>query len=285
MLMFSFLSGSCKVPLEIEKFVKKVSFSSLKQYPDIKRNFHLLQNLCVNIIEFQEGKYHWKMLLVTNPKKSLGAFWFLPHDDEDTAFDSAVYATVKYGGGFLAIMASDKRYFNGQDPNRNFGETKNIARICKQQFTKAPKYSHIIFSIINAYRDKHYPYLALHNNKNGHRNNGGTGGVSILKSSSIVKSYPAHKGITRKDKGLRDEDTLVYIAGLSKTPNRNKLTNLLKNGLNTKYEIIRASYNDCSLSNYIVLSKKTSNYYNLETEHQDLKTQKLMIDKIMELLK
>ena len=71
------------------------------------------------------------MLLVTNEEHPVGPFWFLPHDDENTAFDSAVYATKKYGGGFLAVMANNERYYKGQDPNRNFGDTYGIVRRCK----------------------------------------------------------------------------------------------------------------------------------------------------------
>lgn len=278
------IDASCNIPNNIRGLLENSSLDSLKKHSDIRRNFNALQNLCVNVVSFKEGKYNWRMLLVTNPKKQKGAFWFLPHDDENTAFDSAVYATLKYGGGFLAVMANDNRYFNGQDPNRNFGETKQTAKICKQQHYPAPKYSKIVFDIIDTYKEKRYPYMALHNNKNGHSGNGGSGGVSILQSSSVVQSYPANLNITKSDTGLRDEDTLVYIAGFSKTPDRKKLNMLLKNGLNTKYEIITNSNNDCSLSNYIVLNKKTTNYYNLESQHNDLRTQKIVIDRIMRLL-
>ncbi|MFK5975286.1 MAG: hypothetical protein QM493_02150 [Sulfurovum sp.] len=285
LITLSTLSASCQIPNNIRGLLEKSSLHSLKKHSDIRKNFNALKYLCVDVITFKEGKYKWRMLLVTNPKQQKGAFWFLPHDDENTAFDSAVYGTLKYGGGFLAVMANNNRYFKGQDPNRNFGNSKATAKICRKQHYPAPKYSKIVFDIIDTYRDRRYPYMALHNNKNGHRGNGGSGGVSILKSSRIVKSYPAFDNITKRDRGLRDEDSLVYIAGFSKTPNRTKLNNLLREGLNTKYEIIRKSHNDCSLSNYVVLNKKTTNYYNIESQHRDLKTQKLMIDKIMRLIK
>ena len=279
------LNATTKLPSYILPLVDHSSLKSLRKYSDIKRNFNALRHLSVKIISFKEGKYNWKMLLVTNPKQPKGAFWFLPHDNENTAFDSAVYATLKYGGGFLAVMANNRRYFKGQDPNRNFGDSKATAKICRQQHYLAPKYSKIVFDIIDTYKSRKYPYMALHNNKNGYRGNGGSGGVSILKSSRVVKSYLAHQNITKKDKGLRDEDTLVYIAGFAKTPNKTKLNNLLRDGLNTKYEIINRSNNDCSLSNYVVLKKKTTNYYNIESQHRDLKTQKIMIDKIIRLIK
>ncbi len=269
----------CPLSKEILIFVKNSSSPASK---DIKRNSQALKALCVNQIEFDEGEYHWKMLLVTNPKQPKGPFWFLPHDNEDTAFDAAIYATQKYGGGFLAVMANDQRYFAGQDPNRNFSDDIQTAKICKQQKYPAPKYSKNIFTIIDTYRADNIPYLALHNNKDGWYGNGGQGGVSILsKSSQIVKSYPASEDITHQSKGIKDEDSLVYIAGTKKTPDQIKLKRLLELGLNVKYEIIDMQHNDCSLSNYIVLKKHTEDYYNIEVEHGDLATQKKMIDKII----
>lgn len=278
------LQAQCNIPNNIRPLLKKTSLNTLKKHSDVRRNFNVLKDLCINEITFTEGRYNWKMLLVLHPKHSKGTFWFLPHDDENTAFDAAVYAIQKYGGGFLAVMADDKRYFSGQDPNRNFGDTFQTAKTCKQQKYPAPKYSKVVFSIIDTFRAKGIPYLALHNNKDGWFGNGGQGSVSILKSSKIVQAYPATKNIGKKDRGLKDEDSLVYIAGFNKKPDQKKLNQLLHHGLNTKYEVIDKTHNDCSLSNYVVLKKGTTDYYNVEAEHKDLNTHKKMIDKIMSLL-
>lgn len=274
---------SCKRPAFIESITLQSTLNSLSKYPDIRRNYQALKGLCIDQITFREGKYQWKMLLVTHPIHSKGPFWFLPHDDEQTAFDAATYATMKYGGGFLAVMAGDKRYFGGQDPNRNFGNTIETAQQCIGQKQPAPHYSKVIFSIINYYKYSSLPYLALHNNKDGH--GGAKGTISILKSSSNTPAYPAHKKIRKGHGGLDDEDSLVYIAGRSKDPSRSKLNALLANGINTKYERVSPKRNDCSLSNYVVLNKHSTNYYNIETEHGDLRTQKRMIDILMKLIK
>jgi len=288
-LLFSFIATlflsaqSCKRLAYINALIINSSLKSLQKYPDIARNYRALQELCVDQISFREGQYSWKMLLVTHPKYPKGAFWFLPHDDEQSAFDAAVYATRRYGGGFLAIMAGDKRYFAGQDPNRNFGSSTETAQRCRGQESPAPIYSKVIFSIIDTYRGRSLPYLALHNNKDGFGGDQGT--ISILKSSINTPAYPAYKEIRRGGGGLNDEDSLVYIAGLSKTPNHSKLKRLLQNGINTKYERVSPQSNDCSLSNFVVLSKKSTDYYNIETEHGDLKTQMRMIDILMKIIK
>ena len=274
----------CQRPSAIASLIQTSSLQALKHIPDVRRNIKALNTLCVDQISFQEGGYKWKMLLVTHPKAPKGAFWFLPHDDERTAFDAAVYATQKYGGGFLAVMADDQRNFQGQDPNRNFGDSRRDAKNCRQQNHPAPRYGRMVFSIIDTYRTSSMPYLALHNNKNGWYKNGGSGGVSMLKPSSIVHNYPAYANIG-KNRGLNDEDSLVYIAGKRQKPDQRKLNALLRQGLNTKYEVISHAKNDCSLSNYVVLTRGTEHYYNIEAEHGDIKTQKKMIDKLMRVLK
>ena len=253
------------------------SLQKLRYISDVKKNFKSLNGLCVNLLEFKEGKYNWQMLLVTHPKVAKGAFWFLPHDNENSAFTSAIYATRKYGGGFLAVVAKGQRYFKQQDPNRNFGDTTSVSNHCNKQNSPAPKYSKIIFSIINSYRSKNMPYLALHNNTNG-------GGISILKSTDSVYSYPAYK-IIRDGGGLSDEDSLIYIAGSNKKPDKAKINSLLRKGLNVRYEVVNKDTNDCSMSNYIILNQQTDNYFNIETQHGDSKTQKNMIDILMKLLR
>ncbi|SFV57055.1 hypothetical protein MNB_SV-6-681 [hydrothermal vent metagenome] len=273
-----------QTPCERPAFIKALTLSStlksLERYPDIKRNYQSLKGLCVDQISFKEGKYQWKMLLVTHPRQSKGPFWFLPHDNEQTAFASAIYATKRYGGGFLAVMANDRRYFEGQDPNRNFGNTVRTARNCKKQNYPAPIYSKVIFSIIDHYKYRSFPYLALHNNLDG------KGSISILKESNNITNYRAYSHISKGSKGgLNDEDSLIYIAGTDKTPNRSKLNALLKKGINTRYERVDTNNNDCSLSNFVVLNRHSTNYYNIETQHGDLETQKRMIDMLMQLIK
>ena len=269
----------CTPPSIIDK---NILFQKALVTHDIRRNLKNLKNLCTYTISFKEHKYHWKMLLVYNSLQSKGPFWLLPHDDENTAFDAAVYAVNKYGGGFLAIIANDKRYYKKQDPNRNFSLSHTKEKSCKHQKASSYRFTKIITSIIQAYKDDKYPILALHNNKNSWYGGIGQGGVSILNASKSVRSYKAYKNITSYSKGLQDEDSLVYIAGRSKMPNKVILNDLLKRGLNVKYEIVNKYNNDCSLSNYVVLNKPHIGYYNIETEHGDIKTQKIMIDKLMQ---
>jgi hypothetical protein len=228
----------------------------------------------------KERIYNWKFLLVWNKNIPKGAFWYLPHDNENSAFDSAIYSSTRYGGGFLAVLNNDNRNFKGQDPNRNFGMNKSSTKVCRGQKYPAPKYSTAIFEIIDYFKSSNIPYLALHNNSDGHRNSGGSGGVSMLHCSNTTKCFRANNIIRGHKKGLKDEDTLIYLASKNGV-DYNKVKRFNNLGLNIKYELINPRRNDCSMSNFVVLNKNSSNYINTETEHGDSKSQKLMIDRII----
>jgi len=266
----------CKRPQFISDIIVTSSLNNLKYISDIKRNYKSLHNLCIDLLTFQENKYDWKMIFITNPNKPKGVFWFLPHDNENTAFDSAIYAIQKYGGGFLSIVSLDNRYFKGQDPNRNFGTTLSVAKHCKKQKYPAPIYTNLILDIIDSYRIQNIPYLSLHNNTN-------RGNISILKSTKNVKSYPAYSKII-EGSGLEDEDNLVYMSGNTQLPNKNELNMFLKKGLNVRFEIVTNQTNDCSLSNYIILNNSKDKYFNIEAQHNNIKIQKKMIDKLMSII-
>ncbi len=270
-------ANSCTLPSDIKSLIVKSGLNSLKNYSDIKRNYRSLKGLCVDLISFKEGRFNWKMLLIFNPKAPRGAFWFLPHDNENSAFNSAVYATRKYGGGFLSVVAGGNRYFKGQDPNRNFSDSS--VRVCSGQLAPSPIYTSIVFSIINNFRGVNMPYLALHNNTN-------RGGITILKSSKYAKSFLAYSvAEVKKGIGLVDEDSLVYIAGSSFNPPIQKISTLIHLGLNVKYEIVNRNSNDCSMSNYVVIGRGSNNYYNIEAQHGKSVTQKRMIDLLMRLIR
>jgi len=273
---FLYANNNCPLPPTIEQFVTKESLSSLKSNRDIARNFNKMSGLCIHTIAFREGNLRWKMLLVNNPKRSNGAFYFIPHDNENSAFDTALYAIRHYGGGFLAVVTGGKRYNFGQDPNRNF--SNSTTRICSGQKAPSPLYTSIVFATINYYKSPNFPYIALHNNTNG-------GGISVLKSSKYTKSYLAYPlQIVKKGIGLADEDSLIYIAGSSLQAPRAKVARLLNAGLNVKYEIVNRANNDCSMSNYLVLERGSSNYYNIEAQHGKRKTQIIMLQKLLSLI-
>ncbi len=260
---------NCPLPAGVGDSVKIIHLNSYKESTDLKRNAWSMGSLCANRIAFREGSQQWNFLLVWNPSAPKGPFWYLPHDNEESAFDAAVYAAKRYGGGFLAVEANGQRYASGKDPNRNFKQGSN--------------YSKTIFRIIDTYKNSDMPYLALHSNDEGHLNSGGGGTVSIRNSSKIAQAFPAGRVKTGHQKGLQDEDSLIFLAG--KTIDRKRIEQFNAAGLHVKYETVTASSNDNSMSNYIILQKNGAGYINIEVEHGDTKTQKKMIDKVMKVLK
>jgi len=260
---------NCPLPAGLDHSVRTIHLNSYKESADLKRNARNMGSLCANRIAFHEGSQQWNFLLVWNPSTPKGPFWYLPHDNEESAFSAAVYAAKRYGGGFLAVEANGQRYASGKDPNRNFKEGSS--------------YSKNIFKIINTYKSSNMPYLALHSNEEGHMKSGGGGTVSIRNSSKNTQAFPAGMIKTGHQKGLQDEDSLIYLAG--KTIDIKRIRQFNAAGLHVKYETVTASSNDNSMSNYIVLQKNRANYINIEVEHGDTKTQKKMIDRIMKVLK
>ena len=271
--LFFLISGcvhtNCPLPAGLNYSVKTIHLNSHKESADLKRNARSMGSLCANRIAFHEGGQQWNFLLVWNPSAPKGPFWYLPHDNEESAFSAAVYAAKRYGGGFLAVEANGQRYASGKDPNRNF--------------KKGSSYSKNIFKIIDTYKSSGMPYLALHSNEEGHLSSGGSGTVSIRNSSKNAQAFPAGTIETGHQKGLQDEDSLIYLAG--KTIDKKRIKQFNAAGLHVKYETVTASSNDNSMSNYIVLQKNGADYINIEVEHGDTKTQKKMIDRIMKVLK
>ena len=259
---------NCPLPEDLNKTLKTETLSSASASVDIKCNDMSMGNLCANRVSFYDHGKKWNLILVRNIKKPTGSFWYLPHDNENTAFESAVYATKKYGGGFLAVESGGNRYASGQDPNRNFKLSST--------------YTKTIFKVIDTFKAKGMPYLTLHNNKNGHMKDGGEGTVSMKVTSSHSRSYPSGKIKIGKKEGLQDEDSLVYLAGRSLEPHKIKALNA--QGIHVKYELVSSSRNDNSMSNYIAIYKHQSGYVNIEVEDGDVSTQKKMIDKVMTLI-
>lgn len=279
LLLYPLLSGlifsltgcvdlNCPLPEKLDKTVKKEVLTSSSDAADVKRNSMGMGGLCANRISFVDNGKKWNLILVRNSKQPAGPFWYLPHDNEDSALDAAVYAAKKYGGGFLSVEAHGDRYAGGKDPNRNFKPSST--------------YTRTIFKIIDTFKPKSLPYLTLHSNKEGHMKYGGDGTVSMKVNSKHTKSYPAGNIRTGKKKGLQDEDNLIYLAG--KNIDSSKIKALNAQGINVKYEVVNSSAYDRSMSNYIALYKNKNGYVNIEAEDGDVRTQKKMIDKVMQLI-
>jgi hypothetical protein len=101
----------------------------------------LWDGLTVTRIEFRDDRAFWRLYRIDNLRKPDGPLWFVPHDNENAAFQAAIYAVRAYGGQVVAIeearsIAGPDSRLNGDvafgkpiDPNRNFrDETPGYAR-------------------------------------------------------------------------------------------------------------------------------------------------------------
>lgn len=258
---------------------------------DVTRNRKALgsRDLCLRLDVFSEGQLRWVFQIIQNKKHAAGPLWVVPHDDEDVAFDSAVYAVLRYGGTVVAVERNGDRYNRvgkrKQDPNRNFqvrGEGK-----CRLQLARSPQFTRNLMRWLH----KGQPVIALHTNKAGYDlvpepdEEKSKGNVSIgieRAEDSHITEFAAARPIRAKS----PNDTLIYVASRRKPGNDAQLGRFVaalnQSGIHVLYEHVER--NDCSLSNYAVL--RNLPYVNIEVvDGDDTGAQTRMIDTVMRLIR
>ncbi|WP_375175618.1 hypothetical protein [Pseudooceanicola sp.] len=247
---------------------------------DVQRNlgaFEVDPNLCISEERFAEHGRRWHMVIIANRKARRGPIWAILHDNEDSAFDAALYSVSRYGGKMVALETGEGRSFNGQDPNRNFGADKGLTAPCRNMASRpAPAFT----AAINRHFDRRYPVLTMHSNENGHVGNGGAGHISAARTSATMKGI-----MTGNPRGtLSDEDNAVLTAGtvpFEQNAKAQKLAAYLDGkGINMIYEHVRTNTNDCSFSFHVKLNN-LGDYYNIEVEHGRVEDQKEILDALM----
>ncbi len=258
---------------------------------DVMRNRAALasRDLCLRLEVFAEGRLRWVLQVIQNRRHPNGPLWAVPHDDEDVAFDSAVYAVLRYGGTMVAVEQDHDRYNRigrrKQDPNRNFqirGQEK-----CQLQLAASPLFTRRFMQGLR----KGQPVIALHTNKEGFDlipeldEKKSKGNVSIgipRKEDSNITEFPA----ARPMRSRSPNDTLIYVASRlppEADPHAARFTAALNAaGIHVLYEHVKE--NDCSLSNYAVLREIP--YVNIEVVDDDATgAQQRMIDAVMNLIR
>jgi hypothetical protein len=250
---------------------------------DIARNlgaFEVNPNLCITEERFAEHGRRWHMVIIQNNKARRGPVWAILHDNENSAFDAALYAVSRYGGKMVALETGEGRSFDGQDPNRNFGASSKITAPCRNMTAHpAPAFT----NAINRHFDPRYPVLTMHSNDNGYAGAGGAGHISARRTSATMKGImsPNPSGT------LSDEDNAVLTAGTVPFDQNKKAQKLAAylggQGINMIYEHVRTNTNDCSFSFHVKLNN-LGDYYNIEVEHGRVEDQKQILDVLMSYL-
>jgi hypothetical protein len=246
--------------------------------PDIGRNRQLIidEAICLRVIEFTENDLNWRVQVFDSGRP--GNKWVVLHDDENTAFDSAIYAIVRYGGKVVDVdLLPPTRSDAFVDPNQNFARVDAHRQTCGGPARHAaPLFTSTIIQELGA-----PPYLALHNNYDGHFRSGGNGNISVRHNTRGLLGLPAPDTGER----LADEDNFIIVSGLTPPSHLTKrigqLTDELRNsGVNVIYEYVNADSYDCSLSNFLLLygGAEPGQYFNIEAEAGDYESQTTMID-------
>lgn len=258
--------------------------------PDIDRNKALIDQtgICIKTIVFYENRLHWRFQILDSGRP--GHNWILLHDDENTAFDAALYAIAKYGG--KAVEVDLLRPIPASaivDPNHNFAVSEDQRRTCRGPVRPAaPRFTSFILEHLGP-----PPYLALHNNYDGHFRNGGGGNLSVRQNGRALLGFPAHDSAEPlADTGrLADEDNFVIVSGLAPpfrmSDRLRQIREQLRDaGINVIYEYVNKDTYDCSLSNYLLVygSVLPGEYFNIEAEEGDYRSQITIIDTLLGIL-
>ncbi|THD35152.1 MAG: hypothetical protein E7773_11915 [Sphingomonas sp.] len=227
----------------------------------------LWDGLIVTRIEFRDDRAFWRLYKIDNARKPVGPLWFVPHDNENAAFQAAVYAVRAYGGQVIAIeearsltgpdsrMNGDVAYGRPIDPNRNFrDDTPDYAR-----------------TILAGLRQTSGLIVALHTNEPGYdasestcgpppQGYTGKGEISVLLCNDLYTPRRSASGRWPFD----DTDSVAIVSypatgvpadGFCARP-------LVDADMNIMFE--RVATSDGSLSNFALF--RGLSYVNLETQ-------------------
>jgi len=238
---------------------------------DVRRNVTVLSgaHLCIKQHIFDEGDLRWVLHIIQSKQNPNDIFWFVPHDDEHDAFDSALYGIVKFGGTVVAIEANGHRFNGPQDPNRNFDT--GTGNVCPGRAT----FSSIYTASVMRWRTAGAPIVALHTNG---------GAISISRPPRGSIPFKADAPIP----AWSSDNTLIFVASTALPANDRNLMLFVKKlnerDIHVLYEVVSPEENDCSMSNYAAL-KGIRDYINIEVAHTDGVTQRHLIDAAVGLLR
>ena len=237
----------------------------------------LLVDVCVSVAQMSESGRTWTIQRFQSGRP--GPLWVVPHDDENSAFASAIAALRRHGGVLVAVDNNGARTNGSRDPNRIFG---TVAR-CHGEGSGpvAPLFTQEMLR----YRFAGQPIIALHSNLPGFEGDGagGQGNTSILLRGRHRTPFPA---TAPYPESVSPSDTLVFVAGAKRTPDEataQLIARLNSANINVMYEHAATAWTDCSLSNFALFAN-VAPYINIETVEGDAHTQGRIIDDVMRIL-
>lgn len=228
----------------------------------------LWQGLGVRRVEFRDDRTFWRLYRIANVSRPGGPLWFVPHDNENAAFQAGLWAVRAYGGVLVAIeearsvdgpdsrMNGDVAFGQPVDPNRNFRDTSAYAGAILADLGEPPRM-----------------IVALHTNEPGYSLSASTcappgatytgkGEISVLLCSDLYTPRRSVSGRWPYD----DTDSVAIVSYLG---DRTPMSGFCARGLwdadmNIMFEHVVQS--DGSLSNYALYHGLA--YVNFETQER-----------------
>ncbi len=265
-------SGKCKPISQSKERDIKLNAKTIKGY-----------GLCYYTVAFKDKGFSGLLQILEHPDHANnGPKWALPHDNEQSAFTTAVHMVGLYGGRMVAVQANERRLLAGQDPNRAFAMKR--MKSCRHQRRVAPDYTAKMIKLLRPAKRVRGIWFSIHNNDAGFAANGGRGHISAAITTRVMKGLMAPKPAS---KGFANADNAVLMAGRDPLAKAMRHIRPVHNaGMNVIYEHIRGNRSDCSFSNYLVLNKgvRTGQYFNIEAQHGHTRTQIAMGKALMRVL-
>lgn len=243
---------------------------SKAQEPDIKKALEkgLLKakSTAYSIINFTDlTGAKWSLHALQNMEAPEGPTFFVPHDNENDAFESGALAITTYGGHLLALECGEKRTCDKDiDPNRHFMLENTL----------------YVSTIMRFYDSKNFPVITLHNNHNSHYRLGGQGAIY----ADLEEPYTDGAGFYYAG----DADDLIIYADnyqMDESPIfRFYQTEFERLNLNSIYEFIRPEGELAGHMSTYVLRHAGKEYFNIEAEHGHFHAQNLYLKLLLEIL-
>lgn len=219
--------------------------------------------------KFSENGFDWHLLRFTNLENPSAVIWFVPHDDENGAFEGAIAALKKHGGMAIVVNSGPgslrrqtgfgrcggrPALVNSCDPNRNFSAATPL-------FTKA---------FLDHRTEGNQPIIALHTNGAGAAGDFSLLDIEAYKRGKVQLRQGAHRA--RSPTAQMDNyDTLGLIAYRAKDGKPDDASVACRNALNDNgihFWHERVAKSDGSLSNYLALERPDILYFNAESREE-----------------
>ena len=231
--------------------------------------------LCLSVVGIASAGIDWRLIVIRNVTQT-GPLWAVPHDEEDAAFTTGVYAVLRYGGVMVAIENGEQRNVDGLDPNHVFVADPREAATC--DIAEPP------LAFIDAFLsqwDRAHPVVGLHSNWDGYAEGGGRGTISVNRSDDKMIPYPSPVA----DGRFADEDTIAMLVS-TRPPLDNErgmaaIDWFNRRGIHVIYRHVTEANNGCTLADFLTLNRLGA-YVNLEVEHGDVDTHRGMVDRLID---